>query len=148
MDMRESDGGASLSPRYDLMNRLMTGGMDRRWRILAADAARPNGRRVLDIATGTGDLAIDLARAGARQVVGADFAAAMLVSARPKVGGSIPLVLADAQRLPFGDATFDAASHAETELRTRERDLNRPAATPSAPATTRCACCSTSSRGG
>lgn len=128
MGMREADGGASLRgaaktrlvrrmfnqivPHYDLMNRLMTGGMDRRWRALAAAAARPNGRRVLDIATGTGDLALDLARAGARQVVGADFAAAMLAAATHKVGGSMPLVLADAQRLPFGDATFDAVTNA------------------------------------
>lgn len=128
MAVRQTDGGASLQgaakarlvqrmfnqivPRYDLMNRLMTGGLDRRWRALAAAAALPAGRRVLDVATGTGDLALDLARAGARQVVGADFAAAMLAAAKRKVGAGIPLVLADAQRLPFGDATFDAVTNA------------------------------------
>ncbi|HEX2924345.1 MAG TPA: class I SAM-dependent methyltransferase, partial [Chloroflexota bacterium] len=62
-----------IVPRYDLMNRLMTGGMDRGWRRTAARLAAPRGMAVLDIATGTGDLAVEMVREGARSVVGLDF---------------------------------------------------------------------------
>ena len=74
--------------------------------------SRANGARALDLATGTGDLAIELARVGARQVVGADFASRMLLGAQPKVGADIPLVLGDAQHLPFQAATFDRVTNA------------------------------------
>ncbi len=123
-----ADGGANLRgedkarlvrrmfnqivPRYDLMNRLMTGGVDRHWRRVTARAAKPVGMRVLDVATGTGDLAIDLRRAGAATVVGADFADQMLAAAQPKVGQGVPLVLADAQRLPFATGSFDRVTNA------------------------------------
>lgn len=126
--MPASDGGASLTgaakarlvrrmfdtivPGYDLMNRLMTGGMDVRWRALAASMAVPHGRRVLDVATGTGDLAAELARQGVACVVGADFAGNMLRSARRKLSPALPLVQADAQSLPFRDGAFDGVTNA------------------------------------
>lgn len=127
-DQAARDGGASLTgeakarlvrrmfdrivPGYDLMNRLMTGGMDVRWRKLAAQLAAPAGKRVLDIATGTGDLAAELHVQRAAAVVGGDFAGAMLRTARRKLPAVIPLVLADAQRLPFADASFDRVTNA------------------------------------
>jgi hypothetical protein len=70
-----------IVPRYDLVNRLMTMGLDRRWRRETAALARPAGAISLDIATGTGDLALELASQGARRVVGADFCAGMLTAA-------------------------------------------------------------------
>lgn len=74
--------------RYDLMNRLMTGGRDAAWRRLAVRAALrdrpPAGTRALDVATGTGDLALALAAGGARFVVGLDFAAPMIAVAAAK----------------------------------------------------------------
>src|SRR6185437_5607653 len=94
------------------MNRLMTGGMDLRWRVLAATLAEPAGRRVLDVATGTGDLAAELQRQGAAVVVGADFAANMLRAARGKLCCAIPLVQADGQQLPFADGSFDRVTNA------------------------------------
>ncbi len=75
---------ARIVPRYDLVNRLMTMGLDRRWRRETAAIARPSGAVALDIATGTGDLALELARQGARRVVGADFCADMLTAAVAK----------------------------------------------------------------
>ena len=121
------DGGASLTgeakarlvrrmfdrivPGYDLMNRLMTGGMDRVWRKRAARLAQPAGRRVLDVATGTGDLAAELARQSAT-VTAADFSENMLRVAQQKLPSSVPLVLADAQDLPFAAASFDRVTNA------------------------------------
>jgi len=115
---------ARIVPRYDLVNRLMTMGLDRRWRRETAALTRPSGAFALDIATGTGDLALELARQGARRVVGADFCAGMLTAAVAKAAGarsagsrglsqqrghqrSIDFVAGDTTRLPFHDDTFD-----------------------------------------
>ena len=100
-----------IVPRYDLMNRIMTGGMDRRWRRRTAAAVRPGGARALDLATGTGDLALALVDAGARLVVGADFTLGMLAAAQLKVApsGRVFLCAGDALRLPFADDAFDCA---------------------------------------
>src|SRR5882672_6438642 len=71
----------AIAPRYDLLNHLLSGGIDRRWRTRAIRSLALTGReRVLDLCTGTGDLAIAAMRArpGAARVVGVDFAAAML----------------------------------------------------------------------
>jgi demethylmenaquinone methyltransferase/2-methoxy-6-polyprenyl-1,4-benzoquinol methylase len=103
---------ARIVPRYDLVNRLMTMGLDRRWRRRTAQMAAPHGAVALDLATGTGDLALELADQGARFVVGADFCPEMLTAAvqkvRPHAGGAgIAFMAGDAQRLPFADNTFD-----------------------------------------
>jgi demethylmenaquinone methyltransferase/2-methoxy-6-polyprenyl-1,4-benzoquinol methylase len=90
------------------MNRLMTAGLDRRWRRLAAREVVWPGDRVLDACCGTGDLAIEAERRGGR-VVGLDFSERMLARARPK-SGTIEWVWGDALALPFEDATFDAAT--------------------------------------
>src|SRR5213078_3091038 len=73
-----------IAPVYDAMNRVMTAGLDVRWRRLAAAAAVRPGDRVLDGACGTGDLALADLRAGAGAVVGLDFSPRMLERARRK----------------------------------------------------------------
>lgn len=101
---------ARIVPRYDLMNRLMTGGMDRRWRRIAVELCRPEGTVALDIATGTGDLAIEMVRQGARGVVGLDFCGPMLEAAAQKTAALHPatrLVAGDALALPFAEGSFD-----------------------------------------
>ena len=105
-----------IAPRYDLLNRLMTAGLDRRWRALAADVAevRPGGR-VLDCCTGTGDLALELARRVGPQgeVTALDFSEEMLVRARDKARHApapIRIVAGDALALPFEDDAFEAAT--------------------------------------
>jgi len=104
-----------ISRRYDLMNRVMTGGRDVAWRRFAAREALAGQRDVvLDVASGTADLAIELARQGAARVVGLDFSREMLRGAAEKLRHlsnlRIELVCADAMRLPFADATFDACT--------------------------------------
>src|SRR3954471_6664641 len=98
-----------IAPVYDAMNRVMTVGLDLRWRRLAAQAAVRPGDRVLDAACGTGDLALADADAGAREVVGLDFSARMLERARMK-SDRVDWVEADMLALPFPDASFDAAT--------------------------------------
>jgi demethylmenaquinone methyltransferase / 2-methoxy-6-polyprenyl-1,4-benzoquinol methylase len=106
----------AIAPRYDLLNRVLSMGVDRGWRkkvVRRLTSARPD--RVLDVATGTGDLAIAIARAGARQVVGVDIAEEMLQVGRlkleaPDLAGRVTLESGDAENLPFGDNEFDAAS--------------------------------------
>jgi demethylmenaquinone methyltransferase/2-methoxy-6-polyprenyl-1,4-benzoquinol methylase len=100
-----------IVPRYDLMNRLMTGGRDRTWRRLAVRAAlESHPHRAADIATGTGDLALELARAGVKRVIALDFSGGMLEAARPKVAPyeSITLIRGDGMALPFADDAIDS----------------------------------------
>jgi demethylmenaquinone methyltransferase/2-methoxy-6-polyprenyl-1,4-benzoquinol methylase len=98
-----------IAPVYDAMNRVMTAGLDRRWRAITLDELHvQSGNDVLDVCTGTGDLAIGAARRGA-QVTGLDFSHAMLERARRK-RSDITWVQGDALALPFGDASFDAAT--------------------------------------
>lgn len=103
-----------ISPQYDRMNRLMTAGLDGRWRRAAVAAAEPRGADVLDIGCGTGDLSAEFRRAGAGSVIGADFSAAMLARARDKADGKAGggWLQADALRLPFVDGSFDAVASA------------------------------------
>ena len=98
-----------IAPIYDAMNRVMTAGLDLRWRRLAASAAVRPGDRVLDAACGTGDLAVAALRAGAASVTGVDFAPRMLERARRKAP-AITWVEGDLLALPFADASFDAAT--------------------------------------
>ncbi|MGZ4313520.1 MAG: ubiquinone/menaquinone biosynthesis methyltransferase [Solirubrobacteraceae bacterium] len=109
---------------YDRMNSVMTAGLHHHWRRRAADlAAVGPGARVLDVATGTGDLALELARrvAPGGSVVGADFSERMLGLARDKAAseagaGRVPAEVdvrfetANALELPYGDGAFDAAT--------------------------------------
>ena len=98
-----------IAPVYDAMNRVMTVGLDVRWRRLAARAAVRPGDRVLDAACGTGDLALADLRAGATAVVGLDFSEAMLARARRKAP-QLEWVQGDMLEMPFADASFDAAT--------------------------------------
>jgi demethylmenaquinone methyltransferase/2-methoxy-6-polyprenyl-1,4-benzoquinol methylase len=98
-----------IAPVYDVMNRVMTGGLDRRWRRITVEQAVSPGDRVLDACCGTGDLAIAAQRRGAAEVVGLDFSDAMLERARRKAP-ELEWVPGDALALPFADASFDAAT--------------------------------------
>jgi demethylmenaquinone methyltransferase/2-methoxy-6-polyprenyl-1,4-benzoquinol methylase len=98
-----------IAPVYDAMNRVMTAGLDVRWRRLAAGAVVRAGDRVLDAACGTGDLALADRRAGAGAVVGLDFSEQMLARARKK-GPELEWVQGDLLKMPFADASFDAAT--------------------------------------
>jgi len=98
-----------IAPVYDLMNRVMTAGLDVRWRRLTAQAAVRSGDRVLDAACGTGDLAIADLKAGAGKVTGLDFSPRMLERARRK-DARIEWLQGDMLALPFADETFDAAT--------------------------------------
>jgi demethylmenaquinone methyltransferase / 2-methoxy-6-polyprenyl-1,4-benzoquinol methylase len=97
---------------YDVMNSVMTAGLHHRWRARAADlAAVGPGDRALDVATGTGDLAVELARrvGPSGEVVGSDFSEAMLDRARAKAPG-LRFEWGNALELPYPDAGFDAAT--------------------------------------
>jgi demethylmenaquinone methyltransferase/2-methoxy-6-polyprenyl-1,4-benzoquinol methylase len=98
-----------IAPVYDLMNRVMTAGLDRRWRAVAVAEAVAPGDRVLDACCGTGDLAVAATAAGAGEVVGLDFSERMLARARAKAP-SLEWVQGDVLALPFPDASFDAAT--------------------------------------
>jgi demethylmenaquinone methyltransferase/2-methoxy-6-polyprenyl-1,4-benzoquinol methylase len=93
---------------YDLVNRLLSFGLDRRWRVAAAEVAnvRP-GDTVLDLGTGTGDLGLLLRQRGA-DVVGIDLSHRMLIAASAKARSLLTVVEGTAYRLPFPDSTFQA----------------------------------------
>jgi demethylmenaquinone methyltransferase / 2-methoxy-6-polyprenyl-1,4-benzoquinol methylase len=98
---------------YDALNGAMTVGLHHRWRERAADLSRVGpGDRVLDVATGTGDLALELARRVSRggEVVGSDFSEGMLARARIKGGAAVRFEWGDALALPYADDSFDAAT--------------------------------------
>jgi demethylmenaquinone methyltransferase/2-methoxy-6-polyprenyl-1,4-benzoquinol methylase len=111
-----------IAPRYDLLNHLLSGQMDKRWRARTARELRPildrADARVLDLCCGTGDLAFSLARNSKAKIIGADFSHTMLVRARAKAvaeaNGSapVPFFEADALCLPFVDASFDLVTTA------------------------------------
>lgn len=98
-----------IAPRYDLMNRLITGGMDQRWRRLTLDLVGVGpGDRVLDLACGTGDLC-ELVRARGARVVGVDFAGVMLHGAQAR-GIDADFVRGDAAAIPVADGSVDVVT--------------------------------------
>src|SRR2546423_3582103 len=107
---------AGIARRYDLVNHLLSGNADKRWRRLVArtlESSLVEGARVLDVACGTGDLSRVLARAGAASVIGLDFCRPMLEIARRKAADDNRAVLfieGDALRLPFADESFDVVT--------------------------------------
>jgi demethylmenaquinone methyltransferase/2-methoxy-6-polyprenyl-1,4-benzoquinol methylase len=124
------DNFDAIAPRYDLTNRVISFGVDRRWRRVAVRrlGALPPGARVLDLACGTCDLALEVLRRNpAARVAGADLSRAMLGLARKKLGarrpgratgdggagppgGAVTLVNAPAEALPFRDGSFEAVT--------------------------------------
>ena len=104
----------AIAPRYDLLNRVLSGGIDQKWRRkLIRNLAQMRPERVLDVATGTGDLAIMAAEAGIPSVVGVDIAEEMLAVGQQKVKDRgltdmVTLRKGDAEKLPFSDKQFDA----------------------------------------
>ena len=108
----------AIAGRYDLLNHLLSAGLDRRWRRLAIRSLRlTGGERVVDVCTGTGDVALAAvdARPGAARVIGVDFSAEMLRLGGEKVrargrGDRILLARGDATKLPLPSASMDAAT--------------------------------------
>ena len=107
----------AIAPRYDLLNHLLSAGIDKRWRTKAIRSLGLSGReRLIDVCTGTGDVALEARKgAGAAYVLGVDFAGAMLSLGLQKVRAAgeasrIALVRGDAMRLPAADASADAAT--------------------------------------
>ena len=106
----------SVASKYDLMNDLMSGGLHRAWKAYTVMVANVQpGQRVLDIAGGTGDLAMAFARKAGRagQVVHTDINEAMLRTGRDRLvdaGVILPTTVCDAERLPFPDGHFDLVS--------------------------------------
>ena len=97
-----------IAPIYDAMNRVMTAGLDQRWRRATVREAVRSGDDVLDACCGTGDLALAARNAGASYVVGVDFSERMLEQARRKAP-ELEWVQSDVLELPFEDASFDSA---------------------------------------
>lgn len=103
---------AQISPRYDLLNHLLSGNIDRRWRrklVSRVTPLLPASPQILDVACGTGDLSIALFEQTDAKVIGIDFCRPMLELARSKTR-SITFVEGDALRLPFPDEAFDAVT--------------------------------------
>jgi demethylmenaquinone methyltransferase/2-methoxy-6-polyprenyl-1,4-benzoquinol methylase len=107
---------AGIAGRYDLLNHLLSGNIDKRWRRIVAEKLRPalgENSIALDVACGTGDLSLVIAEQCGARVVGVDFCRPMLeIAARKSVGQAriAPFIEGDALKLPFADASFDAAT--------------------------------------
>ena len=106
----------SIAPRYDVLNRMLSGGVDQQWRrVVMKEVLDSQPQRLLDVATGTADLALMAARKGVPQVIGVDIADQMLEVGRRKVSkadldGRVELLNGDAEKLPFSDKQFDVAT--------------------------------------
>jgi demethylmenaquinone methyltransferase/2-methoxy-6-polyprenyl-1,4-benzoquinol methylase len=104
----------TISGNYDGLNRVISFGIDVKWRkkVLAL-VSKKNPKTVLDIATGTGDLALLMAETSAEKIIGLDISAGMLEVGRKKIANAnlsnkIEMVLADSESMPFEDNSFDA----------------------------------------
>ena len=108
----------AIAPRYDLLNRLLSFGIDRRWRRFAVGQLQvPPGGKVLDVATGTGDVALEIASRtpDSVRIVGEDFTQGMLVRGQEKIARSpysqrITLVNAPCEAMPHPDGVFDGVT--------------------------------------
>src|SRR3954468_17146651 len=106
----------AIAGRYDFLNHFLSAGLDRRWRATSIRALRlPPSPRVIDLCTGTGDLAIAAVEGAGARVVGVDFASAMLRLGKEKLrglnlDGRVSLVRGDAVRIPVRDAWADGAT--------------------------------------
>lgn len=104
----------TISTNYDGLNRVISFGIDVKWRKKVIEmVSATNPEAVLDIATGTGDLAISLAKTGAKRIVGLDLSEGMLAVGREKIAdekltGKIEMIQGDSEALPFEDNSFDA----------------------------------------
>jgi demethylmenaquinone methyltransferase/2-methoxy-6-polyprenyl-1,4-benzoquinol methylase len=108
---------SAISRRYDILNHVLSLNVDRGWRRALVDMSEvPEGGGVLDVATGTGDVAIEFAkRTGARAIMGLDRSSGMLAVARDKLrrlrfDGRVEIIEADALDIPFVDGWFDAVT--------------------------------------
>lgn len=108
----------AIAPRYDFLNRLLSLGIDRRWRTKAVQQLTyREGGRILDVATGTGDVALEIAKAtpASVKITGADFCQEMVELGKAKVASSayakkIDLIVAPCEDLPFPEDTFDSVT--------------------------------------
>lgn len=104
----------TISKNYDGLNRVISFGIDIKWRKRVVSIVSQNKpSKILDIATGTGDLAINMATTGAKEIIGLDISPGMLEVGKKKIedkklGNIIKMVVGDSENLPFDDNTFDA----------------------------------------
>lgn len=105
---------AGIAKRYDLLNHLLSGNVDKRWRRIVAQRVREklpsSSSRILDVACGTGDLSLTLFENTGARVVGTDFCRPMLEIAAGKTSDRIPLIEGDALDLPFRDGAFEVVT--------------------------------------
>lgn len=106
----------NISPRYDFLNRFLSMGVDIGWRKKTVKAvAQSKPQRILDVATGTADLAIELTKTGAKEIIGCDISEGMLSIGKEKIkkkelDNVIRLQSGDSEQLPFEDNSFDAVT--------------------------------------
>ncbi|WP_378185480.1 bifunctional demethylmenaquinone methyltransferase/2-methoxy-6-polyprenyl-1,4-benzoquinol methylase UbiE [Aquimarina sp. W85] len=104
----------TISGNYDGLNRVISLGIDIKWRKrLVAIVSKSNPKRILDVATGTGDLAINLVETGATEIIGLDISSGMLEVGKKKIATkkldkTITMIQADSENLPYEDDYFDA----------------------------------------
>ena len=104
----------NISKEYDGLNRVISFGIDVKWRNKVVDiVSKTQPERILDIATGTGDLAISLAKTNAKEIIGLDISDGMLEVGRQKIkqkklDNLIEMIIGDSENLPFEDHSFDA----------------------------------------
>jgi demethylmenaquinone methyltransferase/2-methoxy-6-polyprenyl-1,4-benzoquinol methylase len=105
---------AGIAKRYDLLNHLLSGNVDKRWRRIVAERVREklssSSSLILDVACGTGDLSLTLFENTGARVVGTDFCRPMLEIATGKTSDRIPLIEGDALDLPFRDGAFEVVT--------------------------------------